>query len=364
MTHSDNSPPSAAGVPGTTTSHGAVAPAGAPDPRRVLRVRSPEDLLAAVPVALGFVPQNSVVMLSLGPAGGPHARVDLDAGGGEDHLDALASTLLNVVRHHRVTRVALVVYGPLAEAGRSLARLLDRMTSAQADAPDVVAAVAADGAQWRGWASPSSGGAHGMSRPRDYDTRSHRFAAEAVLAGQVVHGSRADLSGSIEPSPVLVAEVARHGPDAAPACEPVELTALLRHATTGERTLTPRQVAVVRRSVATPEGRDASWSWVQRSEVQAHVDLWSHVVRTCDRGDAAAEASVLAFHAWLAGDGALAWCALDRSSEGGPATSLGLLVGELLERAVSPRGWAAFTASTTGHLAEVVELRGRSGLQS
>lgn len=357
MTQRDEFRPQTAGAAGSQDDAREPARSGAQEPRRVLRVRSPEDLLAAVPVALGFVPHNSVVMLSLGPSGGPHARVDLGADTSAGHLDALASTLLDVVRLHDVARVALVVYGPLGRAGVALTHLLGRLADEGSQAPEVVAAVAADGSRWRGWASPSSGGAHPTSQARDYDARSHRFAAEAVLAGEVVHASRAALAASIEPSPLLVAEVGRHGQEDAPACEPAEVIALLRRATAGELTLTPRQIAVLRRSVKGHGGRDATWSWVQRSDVRAHVDLWRHVVRSCAYGQAADEASVLAFHAWLAGDGALAWCALDRSCEGGPSTSLGVLVGELLERAVSPHGWAAMMASA-GHEADVVDLRG------
>ena len=48
---------------------------------------------------------------------------------------------------------------------------------------------------------------------------------------------------------------------------------------------------------------------------------------------------MLAFHAWLAGDGALAWCALERAAEGEPPCSLAEVVAEALEQALPPSLW-------------------------
>ena len=50
-----------------------------------------------------------------------------------------------------------------------------------------------------------------------------------------------------------------------------------------------------------------------------------------------APAALLAFAAWQAGDGALAWCAVDRCLEADPDYSLAGLVAELLTAAVPPR---------------------------
>jgi hypothetical protein len=52
-------------------------------------------------------------------------------------------------------------------------------------------------------------------------------------------------------------------------------------------------------------------------------------------------ASVLALAAWLSGDGALAWCAVDRCREVDPHHSLARLVADLLEHATNPQVWDA-----------------------
>ncbi|QZY30869.1 DUF4192 domain-containing protein [Nocardioides coralli] len=50
-------------------------------------------------------------------------------------------------------------------------------------------------------------------------------------------------------------------------------------------------------------------------------------------------AAVLGFVAWVSGDGALAWCAVDRARALDPDHSLARLVADLLVAAVSPEEW-------------------------
>ena len=73
-----------------------------------LTAREPEDLLAMAPVVLGFVPRDSVVMLTFGARRPFHARVDLPDR--PDELPELVSVLLEPARHHGVRRVVLLVY--------------------------------------------------------------------------------------------------------------------------------------------------------------------------------------------------------------------------------------------------------------
>ena len=73
-----------------------------------LTARSPEDLLALVPVVLGFVPSDSVVMLTFGAEHTFHARVDLPEG--RDELPDVVAALLDPAVQHRVRRVVFVVY--------------------------------------------------------------------------------------------------------------------------------------------------------------------------------------------------------------------------------------------------------------
>jgi hypothetical protein len=59
---------------------------------------------------------------------------------------------------------------------------------------------------------------------------------------------------------------------------------------------------------------------------------------------------MLAFAAWLDGDGALAWCAVDRAREADPDHELCALVAETLENAVPPTTWTPVDPATLGLL--------------
>jgi hypothetical protein len=51
-------------------------------------------------------------------------------------------------------------------------------------------------------------------------------------------------------------------------------------------------------------------------------------------------AGLLAFAAWLSGDGALAWCAVERSLGADPDHTLAKLVARALEEAIPPTEWS------------------------
>ena len=85
--------------------------------------------------------------------------------------------------------------------------------------------------------------------------------------------------------------------------------------------------------------RDAVLDAVDREAADQRLTLWSCLVRAAPNDLLAPVASVLAFHAWLAGDGALAWCALERAAEGEPSCSLADVVAEALEQALPPSLW-------------------------
>ena len=80
---------------------------------------------------------------------------------------------------------------------------------------------------------------------------------------------------------------------------------------------------------------------MQVADARQAVDLWSDAVRRLPGAHVAGPAAVLAFAAWLLGDGALAWCAVDRCRESSPSHSLATLVSGMLETATPPDSWEA-----------------------
>ena len=66
--------------------------------------------------------------------------------------------------------------------------------------------------------------------------------------------------------------------------------------------------------------RDDAWARMDPAYGDAHLRLWTDVVRRAQPGYVAAPAALLAFVAWQSGDGALANVALDRALAEPPDT--------------------------------------------
>ena len=116
--------------------------------------------------------------------------------------------------------------------------------------------------------------------------------------------------------------------------------ALVRRHLGAGSTFSPLELASVAATVHTGERRDEAWAWLDRTDARGAVDLWSDAVRRLPATHVAGPAAVLAFAAWLVGDGALSWCAVDRCRESEPTHSLAGLVAQLLESATPPDSWA------------------------
>lgn len=321
---------------------------------KTLRLTSPADLLALVPCVLGFHPQDSLVLVVLAGEGGAlHARVDLlpdDAvlGGG-------LSSLVTAVRRVEATTVALVAYtaDPLL-ADEAVDQLSDVLFDAGVD---VLVALRADGTRWFALdcdddCCPPEG--------TPYDVRTHPFTAEHVLDGRVTFASRRELADSlVGADPDEVERVAAAAAEARRRSEAAgrdpglhgrrDLVAEGRWVrervrecvATGAR-LDADQLGRLVAAVVDVSVRDVAWSEMSRAEASGHVELWRDAVRRTPLDLLAAPAALLGFAAWLAGDGALAWCAVDRCHEADPDYSMARLLSHALVNAVPPSTWVPF----------------------
>ncbi|GAA1770309.1 hypothetical protein GCM10009795_015510 [Nocardioides hankookensis] len=305
-------------------------------PTTTLTARTPEDVLAVVPVVLGFEPTESMVMLTFGSDPPFHARVDLPDDEGD--VAEMTAMLVAPAREHRVPRAFLLVYSERD-------RLADRALGATARALqragiEVIDGLRTDGSRW--WPVPSR-----PSLPADgvpYDLSAHPFAAQAVYDGRVVHASRERLAQSIAADPVLVGRVvpalAALTGDPPPALDEGRWVRELVVRHVASRTVPDdADLARLLRGMLDVRVRDAAWSPLRRDRSREHVELWSDVVRRAPDPLVPAPAALLAFAAWQAGQGALAWCAVDRCVDVDPGYSLAGLVAELLTRAVPPDTW-------------------------
>jgi hypothetical protein len=312
-----------------------TSPADRPAPRLPLTARTPEDLLAVVPVVLGFDPEDSVAMLTFGGSETFHARVDIGPPGGADEVVDL---LLEPALRHAVARVVFVVYGPdTLYVGQLVRRLRRDFGRAGIEVVEVLRAH--DGR----WFAPGRPGAPADGVP--YEIDHHLFRAQAVAEGMVVHGSRAELEAVLQPSPA-VEEVAKAVRTAVPS-PPGEIADLVDVRLDAGRFST-LELARVLLGLLDLRGRDAAWSAISRDVATLHVRLWTDAVQRAPDDLVAAPAAVLAVAAWLAGHGALAWCAVDRCRAADPDNTLAGLVAALLSRAVPPSVWGAGLPAQAG----------------
>jgi hypothetical protein len=292
-----------------------------------LKAHSPEDVLAAVPVVLGFEPRESVVMLTFGGVETFHARVDLPP---PSEVDEAVEQLLDPARRHRVARVLFVVYADDGPAVRTLLRRLRRVFPRSGI--DVVEVLRAHSGRWF---APGRSGVplHGIP----YDVGDHPFRAQAVVEGIVVHESRAELEALLRPVPEAVATVEAALRRAAPSA-PGEIADLVDARLEAGR-FGDAELARVLLGLGSVLGRDAAWAPITRETALGHVRLWTDAVQRAPEELVAGPAAVLGLAAWLAGHGALAWCAVDRCQAVDPDNTLAGLVAEVLARAVPPSAW-------------------------
>jgi hypothetical protein len=298
----------------------------------VLTARTPDDIAAFVPVALGFVPHRSAVLVATGAAG-MNARVDLPHD--PDDVDDVVEALLRPARLHRLTEVVLIVYDDDTIVADEVAWALHEEFTAAGIRVHQVLRIHDDH-----WYAVLPGAPLEAYRGVRFDRQEHRFTAQGILDGRVTYASRDELKGTIAPDPDAAARTAAALRTAAPL--PVgALHRLTRGHVEQRTTFSDDELASVALTVPTGARRDEAWAWLTRGDARRAVDLWSDAVRRLPTSHVAAPAAVLAFTAWLSGDGALAWCAVDRSREAEPGQSLADLVAHLLESATSPDTWAA-----------------------
>lgn len=307
-------------------------------PTRTLTARTPEDLLALVPVVLGFVPHDSVVMLTFGGAQQFHARVDLP--GVATDLPEMVDALLRPARLHGVRQVVFIVYCDSAPHARRAARCLVQTFGSRG--LEILELLRADGGRW--W--PALGTRSGVPPwGVPYDLSSHRFSADAVLDGRVLHRSREELRATLTTDPVLtapvVAALARGagGGDGPP--DPDWAAALVEQHSRDGTVPGTDDLARLLGGMLDPEVRDAACAGLGRGTARDHLRLWTEVVRRCPGPLLAAPAALLALAAWQVGEGALAWCALDRCTEADEDYPLAVLLAQALVEAVPPDAWEA-----------------------
>lgn len=325
--------------------------------RSPMRISSPADLLALVPCVLGFHPEDSLVLVVLAGEGGSnlHARVDLTPDLTE--LRAGVASLMTAVRRSEASMVALIAYtDDQVLADDALDLLFEGLID---EGVDWMFAIRADGFRWYNLecdddCCPPSG--------RPYDLTTHPITAQSVLDGQVTFRNREALADSLIGTDTDDMEAVAGAADEAmrrfraAAFHPLgmdEPEGARRHMVAEghwvrdrvRRFLASREPLDVddagRMAVAMVniEVRDVAWAEMTRANADVHVELWRGLVRRVPVDLAAAPAALLGFAAWLAGEGALAWCAVERCQEAEPDYNMARLLSQALTAAIPPSTW-------------------------
>ena len=300
-----------------------------------ITLRSAQDVIAGVPYLMGFHPSaGDLVILSL-TAGQVASTMRLDIPG-PAAAGEVAGHLAGILERQRADSVVIIGYGPAAQVETVLAAL--RRALAGIVAIGRILRVT-DGRWWSlRCADPA------CCPPEDTPRDPGPAIAGATLSaiGAAPLGSRAELAATIAPLT---------GPDARrmrKATLRAEQTAIRLITRDGPDALRPRGLAAVQDAIGTYRGggslapdarhawlalvllqlpvRDDAWVRMDPSHCDAHRRLWTDMTRRAQPGYIAAPASMLAFTAWQAGDGALANLAVGHALADDPGYPMALLL--------------------------------------
>ncbi len=315
-------------------------------PWPALSLKSPADMLAAIPYLFGFHPSDSIVVLGLrGKEVTFQLRVDLP-----DPADAVpfAKQLSAIVARQRVTRALIAGYGPDATVTPAIRALRTELRRRRIDVPEALRAT--DGRYYSEVCrNPDCCSPEG----NPYDVSTSVIAATATAAGLNVVASRDDVAARLAP---VVGRAAEAAHDASVRAQQ-RLAPLLAEPTSvlvaaGKQAvdraiaqigsgdgLDEDEIAWLGLMLANIEVRDHAWERVAENTA-LHVMLWTDVLRRSEPELVAPPATLLAFAAWRDGGGAIATLALDRALAADPHYRMARYLAHAFEHGLSPAVYA------------------------
>jgi hypothetical protein len=322
----------------------APSPQSLPQPPARLRLSSPEQVLAAVPYLLGFMPARSLVVLSLrGKQVGLTMRIDLDTPAAE-----LGTVVVSRLRADRASKAILIVFdpddpgGPETRPGSRLVRPLMRALRREG-IPIKDAMGVRKGRFWSYLCNePLCCPPSGRIMPVAGQPEHSLIASTFVAMGTAPLSSREELSATVEAaSAERRSELAGafERAVAAPAAYPLQRwwEAVLRYTEAPPRRALPdTEIAHLIVSLGEVGVRDELLSWTAGDEITGVLALLRELA---PYAPPPFDVQVLASLAWAAlsmGEGALAAVALERAHVIDPAHGLANLIGAALESGVSP----------------------------
>ncbi|NUT51690.1 MAG: DUF4192 domain-containing protein [Saccharothrix sp.] len=311
------------------------------------RLRDPGDLIAAVPHLLGFHPFDSVVVLVVRDHDiALTLRADLPPPGAPNTVaDRLAAPLS---RYRGADAMVVVIGGGSGDPPEHLPHdaVVDELDGALGvvGVHLMLAVWARATAKGERWFDYHDVGATGTVP----DPSATAFAAASAAEGYVTHTSREAMAELLAPDPpealsrraaLVNRRAADHPPEAEDTVPPRHrdlIHAEVLRATTRKRPLTDEEVADLAHALSNPLTRDASLAYCTGDHAQGAEILWTELTRACPAPERAEPATLLAFSAYIKGQGTLAGLALDRAEEANPAHRLTGLLRSALDAGLPP----------------------------
>lgn len=311
------------------------------------RLRDPGDLIAAVPHLLGFHPSDSVVLLVVRDHDVTMTlRMDLPPPGVRHRV--AARLIEPLARCRGDDAVLVVVGGGSSDPPEDLPHdaLVDELDDAlhEADVPLLLAVWTRATARGERWFDYHDVGTTGTVP----DPSSTAFAAASAADGYVTYPSREALGDLLVPDPpeslsrrtALLNRLSADHPFPDDATVPTRHLTLIHaevlRAATRKRPLTDEEVADLAHALSNPLTRDASLAYCIGEHARSAEALWLELTRSCPSPERAEPATLLAFSAYVRGNGALAYMALDRAEESHPGHRLTELLRAALNAGLPP----------------------------
>jgi hypothetical protein len=342
------SAPAAQRHPAKPRRSGQVAnPPDARTPQQRVRIGSPLTLLAVVPGLLGFEPADSIVVIGTGQPGAEvqlTLRYDLPDPAARRGAAAIADGVTGILTVQHITTAAAVAYGP----DSAVAPVADALRARAAEAGIALTEVLrAEGDRY--WSYVCSNPRCCPPEGTPFDLADHPVARAFAASGRRVlapaDGDQAtamrlatrkaerQLTTRVGQTTGARHRIARRRLVAAVG-QPMIVDAISRYRA-GD-TLGPEPAAWLTVALRELRVRDDAWARMLPEYNAAHTRLWSDLTRLAQPGYVAAPASLLAFAAWQAGDGALANIALDRALADDPRYSMARLLRRALDSGAPP----------------------------
>ena len=169
-------------------------------------------------------------------------------------------------------------------------------------------------------------------------SREQLAASIAPITGPVAEAMRQETARAERIAARLLAEATRAGDTSRPVIDRglgAVQAAIGIYRDGGSITLAS-QFAWLALALSSLRVRDDAWARMDPAHREAHLRLWADLTRHAQPGYIAAPASLLAFTAWQAGNGALANLALDRAENDEPGYSMAQLLRDTLGAGAPP----------------------------